>query len=354
MSTRSTPALNEDAWRQALRVAIGSLLGLTLAKVMDWPFGVFFAVYPILLLGLVPVLNKVIALQFLGSSAASIIVVQGLLVVGGVSPPAATIMFFIVSAACFWIMVRKRHFLLGAVTMVTVSVLAHLASHPIASKADMFAAQAVASFSALVIAIIMHGAMPERRAIQLTAAPGSPWLARYQVLLGSICATASYVAFQVIDLGDSLSAQAATVLVLFPMTLSGGRIAVWTRFIGTLIGSAAALAIQLALYTHVAHLLLIATPYAAAMLLFSTLHVREAAGPAVGFSAATAMAVLIGQLSPQSDLYGNALYRFASVSIASLLMLLCMFATHALLNVFPAIRYSMAGGDQPGARSPTL
>lgn len=352
MSTRLPPALNEDAWRQALRVTVGSLLGLALAKVMDWPFGVFFAVYPILLLGLVPVLNKGIALQFLGSSAASIIVVQALLVVGGVSPPAATIMFFIVSATCFWIMARKRHFLFGAVTIVTMSILAHLASHTVASKADMFTAQAVASFSALVIAIIMHGAMPERRAMQLAAAP-APRLARHQVLLGSICATASYVAFQVLDLGDSLSAQAATVLVLFPMTLSGGRVAVWTRFTGTLIGSASALAIQLALYTHVAHLLLIAIPYAAAMLLFSTLHVREAAGPAVGFSAATAIAVLIGQLSPQSDLYGTALYRFASVSIASLLMLLCMFATHALLNVFPAIRYSMASGDQPGARSPT-
>jgi uncharacterized membrane protein YccC len=144
--------------------------------------------------------------------------------------------------------------------------------------------------------------------------------------------------FQLLDLSDSLSAQAATVLVLFPMTLAGGRNAAWTRVAGTLLGTAFALALQLLLYTHVTQLVFVLALYGVGALLFAVMHVRENAGPAVGLSAATAISVLIGQLTPAADLYGVSLYRFTSVAIAVFAMLLCMFAMEMVLNRFEFTR----------------
>lgn len=346
------PALNPDTWRQAVRITIGSVLGLALVKLMDWPFGVFFAVYPVLLLGLAPVFNRKIAFQFLGSSVASIAMVNVLLLLGSVSPVTSLVTFFAFAAWCFSLMARTPFFLFGAVTMVSTSVLVHLASHPLTPRSDLFSAQFIATLSAIFISALAHAFLPERRTIPMRLPDKTAPLVRHQILLGAICATASYIAFQVLDLRDSLSAQAATVLVLFPMTLAGGRMATWTRFVGTLFGSAYALAIQLVLYSNVSHLALLLPLYASAMLLFSAMHVRESAGPAVGFSAATAIAVLIGQLSPQADLYGVSLYRLGSVALASLLMLLCIFTTQTVLNHFPATRDgTSAAGRRSAAKS---
>ncbi|MDN5782299.1 MAG: FUSC family protein [Luteimonas sp.] len=148
--------------------------------------------------------------------------------------------------------------------------------------------------------------------------------------------------FQLVDLSDSLSAQVATALVLFPMTLSGGREMAWTRVIGTWIGSLYALVLQLVLYVHSAHLSLLLPLYGAGLVLFASMHVRESAGPAVGFSAATAIAVMVGQLSPRADLYGVSLYRFSSVAISVFAMLLCIFVVQAALEKFPATRAGVA------------
>ncbi len=66
------PQLDSNGLRQALRIAGGCTIGFTISKLMNWPYGIFFTVYPMLLLGLVPVLNKSIVRQFLASAAISI------------------------------------------------------------------------------------------------------------------------------------------------------------------------------------------------------------------------------------------------------------------------------------------
>lgn len=337
-AARGRPALSEDGWRQAARIALGSVAGLSIAKIMDWPFGVFFAVYPILLLGLLPVFNARVAVQFLASSLAAIAAANLLILLGSVSPFAAALAFFLFAAHCFRLMAQGRWFLFGAVTAVSTSVLVHLASHASTPAQDLYAAQFIATALAVFIAATMHALLPERRPTPPPAAAKPASLVRHQMLLGAICATASHAAFQVLDLADSLSAQAATILVLFPMTLAGGRAAAWTRVVGTLLGSAFALVLQVAVHSPAPHLPMLVLLYGAGMLLFATMHVRENAGPAVGFGAATAVAVLAGQLSADADLYGVSLYRSSSIAVASLLMLLCIFATQTALDLFPASR----------------
>lgn len=105
---------------------------------------------------------------------------------------------------------------------------------------------------------------------------------------------------------------------------------------GTLLGTLFAL--QLALYTHVSQVVFIIALYGIGMLLFAVMHVRENAGPAVGLSGATALAVLIGQLLPPGDLYGVSLYRFSSVAVAVGAMLLCIFTVDWFLRWYLADR----------------
>ena len=331
-------ALSEGAWRQALRIAIGSVAGLAIANLMNWPFGAFFAVYPVLLLGLVPAYNLRLVAQFIASSVVSILMANVLIMLGDIAPPLAILVFFVFAVHCFRQMALGRWFIFGALSMVSTSALAHLASYPQVPASDLYTAQFLATVLAIFIAGATHALLPERRQIAMSPPAKPRTLLRHQTLLGAICASVSYVVFQLLDLSDSLSAQVATALLLFPMTLAGGRQMAWTRVVGTWIGSLYALGLQLILYTHSSHLLLLLLLYGAGVVLFATMHVRENAGPAVGFSAATAIAVLVGQLSPNADLYGVSLYRFISVAVASFAMLLCIFAVQTVLNSVPATR----------------
>lgn len=345
MSTEALPsagrarvAMGEDAWRQACRMAIGSTAGLAVAVAMDWPFGAFFALYPVLLLGLVPVFNVRVAVQFLASSLVSITVANALAILGSVSPMLAIAAFFAFALFFFRLMAKGPWFLVGALSLVATSVLVHLASYPHVPKNDLFAAQFVATLVAAFLSAVVHALLPERRRMPAPGAAKPAALVRHQMLLGAVCATVSFAVFQVLDLPRALSAQAATVLILFPMTLAGGRRAAWTRVIGTVYGTVFALAMQIILYTHLSQALFVVALYGVGALVFATMHVRENAGPAVGLSGATAICVLIGQLSPSTDLYDTSLYRFTSVVIAIFGMLLCMVAVETVLNRFEATR----------------
>ena len=62
------PQLDANGLRQALRIAGGCTLGFAISNLMNWPYGIFFTVYPMLLLGLVPVISKPVIKQ-VGASA---------------------------------------------------------------------------------------------------------------------------------------------------------------------------------------------------------------------------------------------------------------------------------------------
>ncbi len=49
--------MSENDFRQCLRIATGATIGFTLCKLFGWNYGVFFTVTPMLLLGMVPVVN---------------------------------------------------------------------------------------------------------------------------------------------------------------------------------------------------------------------------------------------------------------------------------------------------------
>ncbi|OXS16286.1 1,4-alpha-glucan branching protein [Zobellella denitrificans] len=336
--------LSGDRLRGCLRIAFGSAAGMLVAKVMGWNFGVFFTVYPMLLLGMVPVLNRFVVLQFVGAallSSLEIMLLPGLL---GHWPPAYTAVVFCLFLGRFLLMARGPLMLFGASGCVSLSIMLHFASYRQFELADMAASNIVAALLSVALAYVAYALLPNRAPPQPRALPAkSDNVIRHQALLGATVATLSFVVFQSVDLVDSLSAQVATVLILFPMSFAGAVQSGRLRCAGTLLGCALGMLFQLLLYDHYHNLLLLGLAFWICAMLFARLHAREPM-PGVGFAGLTTIGILFGQyVTPEHDLMFSALYRFTSMTVAILLTLCCIYLVHKLLNLFPSTRHEILG-----------
>lgn len=336
----SAAGLDENGLRQCLRVAGGGTLGFTVSQLMGWNYGVFFTVFPMFLLGLIPVLNGHVVRQFLGNVLVNCVEVS--LVVGLTQhmPLIMTGLVFALFYTRFRLMARGPLFLFGANGVLTLSILFHFASYPSLDLADLLASNLVASVLAVAIAALMHALFPDYQPRQ--PPPGvakSASRIRHETLIGAVTATASFAVFQTFDLRDSLSAQMATVLVLFALGYPGARLSARKRAVGTLLGCNLALVMQLLLYTQDRHLLLVIMLYWLGLMVFARAHVLEGGGSGVGFGGLTTLGILFGQsLSPGQDLVYSALYRFSSMCVALVATLVLMALLDRLLNRWQATR----------------
>lgn len=337
----TSKALDENGLRQCLRIAGGGTLGLTISKLAGWDFGSFFCVMPILLLGLVPTLNAHVVRQFLALTALACL--ETLLIYGlfgdrpGLMIPLAFASFF----WRFWLMATGPLFLFGAMGIVFLSILLHFASYPDTHLYDMIASQLVAAVLTVGIAFLMFYLFPDvepRKPPQ--PQPKDAATRRHQALLGATIATLSFVVFQVFNLRDSLSAQVASILVLFPMHWNGIRFAGRIRALGTLVGCAIGLALQMILIDHFNVLPLVTLIYWLALMYCARIHVKEGT-QGIGFGALTTLAIVFGQyLTPNQDVVYAIAYRLSSVSVAVLLTLLTVYVVHTTLNRFESTRHA--------------
>ena len=328
--------------RQCLRIAFGSTLGFVICKLMDWNYGTFFAVNPMLLLGLVPVLNAHVVRQFIAGTlfvSVSVLLLQGLF---GDKPGAMTLLVIVQFAFLFRCMTRGVNFLFGATTMVGLSMQLHFASYPaaITHVGDIVMSNLVASAVTLFITFLMYTLFPDtspRQPRQILVKPLANQ--RHEIILATTVATLSFIVFQSFDLIDSLSAQVASILVLFPLNWHGAGKAGWNRAIGTLVGCNVGLFIQLLLYSHSNILLFVTLAMWVSIMFFARHHMFEGGMPGAGFGAMTTMGILFGQyLTPKQDLVFSALYRFSSVAISVTCTLIAVYLMHHLLNRFAATR----------------
>ena len=332
--------LNENGLRQCLRVAGGGTLGFIVSQLMGWNYGVFFTVFPMFLLGMVPILNASIIRQFLGNVSVNALEVS--LVVGLLKhmPVVMTLVILCMFLFRFSLMAKGPLFLFGANGVLTLSILLHFASYPSVDLADLLTSNFVASVLAVLIAMLMYMLFPDVEPRQ-PPPKGTKTQAqiRHETLIGGITATLSFVVFQIFDLQGSLSAQMATILVLFAMGYAGARVSARKRAIGTLLGCNMALVMQLLLYTQSNHFLLVILLYWLGLMLFARAHVREGGGSGVGFGGMTTLGILFGQsLGPNQDLVYSALYRFSSMSMALVSTLMVMACLHYLLNLWEPTR----------------
>ncbi|MCQ8878251.1 DUF2955 domain-containing protein [Pseudoalteromonas shioyasakiensis] len=339
----TAPSLDKNGLRQALRIAGGSALGFSLCKLMNWPNGIFFTVYPMLLLGLVPILNGHIIRQFFASAAFSaffVLVVQGLF---SHLPVVMTLLSFFAFAFLFYQMSRGANFLFGALGVVGLSIQLHFASY-VGSGTSIYPliiSNGLAVMTTVLTAILMHFVFPDVAPRPARERPNKAIESvRHEVLLCSSVATLSFVIFQIFDLQDSISAQAAFILILFPLCWKAAGMAGWQRAVGTLIGCNLALISQLFLYNYTDILVFPALILWSLTFIFSRYHIVAGGMPGVGFGVITTFGILFGQsLGPGQDLVYSALYRFSSVSVAILVSLCAVYIMHHILNRFKVTRH---------------
>lgn len=333
-------ALDENGLRQCLRLACGGTLGLFVCKLMNWDNGSFFCVYPMLLLGLVPTLNAHLIRQFL---AQAVLVSLETMVIYGLFGDRPLLIVPLVFLAFVWrfaLMARGPLFLFGALGCVFLSMQLHFASYPDTHLYDLVASNLVAAGLTVLIAWLMFYCFPdaEPRAPRVLPEKDLP-SRRHEAVLGASLATLSFMLFQTLDLRDSLSAQIASILVLFPMHWHGIRFAGRIRALGTLLGCVIALSLQLLLYDHYDVLPLVTSLYWIAAFFCARVHVLEGA-QGVGFGALTTLAIVFGQyLTPSHDMMFSLAYRLSSVCVAVFVTLLAVFVLHRLLNRFAATRH---------------
>ena len=334
-------ALSENDLRQCLRLAGGGTLGLFLCKLMGWDNGAFFCVYPMLLLGLTPSINAHIVRQFLVQAvvvSGEVLVIYGLF---GDRPQLMVPLAFLGFLWRFRLMAQGSLFMFGALGSVFLSMQLHFASYPDTHLYDLVASNLVAACLTVLIAWLMFWLFPDAEARPPRQMPAKDLPSqRHEAVLGATIATLSFMLFQSFDLRDSLSAQVASILVLFPMHWNGIRFAGRIRALGTLLGCAIGLGLQLVLYSHYDVLPLVTLMYWTAAFCCARLHVLEGA-QGIGFGALTTLAIVFGQyLTPEHDVVYSIAYRLSSVCVAVFLTLVAVFALHRLLNRFPAFRHA--------------
>ncbi|KEK27042.1 DUF2955 domain-containing protein [Shewanella xiamenensis] len=340
MLLRHNPLTANDL-RQCLRIATGGTIGFTLCKLFGWSNGVFFTVTPMLLLGLVPVISGHAVRQLLASSAIAGLEVGLLGGLFGSHPGIMTPIVFLLFLYRFAAMSRGSLFLFGANGVLSLSIMLHFASYPGTDLNDLIFSNFWATGLSVIIAYLMTALWPDvepRAAYQ--PGPKAPHRMRHEALLGASIATLSFLVFQIFDLRDSMSAQATTLLLLFPMHWNGALDYARKRAIGTLLGVSFGVMVQLFLYDWSGLLILIVPLLWLGLMLFAQAHVKEASGSGVGFGAMTTLGILFGQyLTPGNDLIFSALYRVSSIFVAIVATLFLCYLLHKLLNSFEATRF---------------
>lgn len=337
-----TQLSNNDV-KQALRIATGSTLGFFISKALDWPYGIFYTVYPMLLLGLAPVFTAHIVRQFIMGAALPTLFVLTTYSFFSHMPLVCTAFVFLAFVFFFTQMSKGVLFFFGAFSVVGLSIQLHLASYSAEGNSlfTLGVANVRATLMALLIAAIMYMLFKDTEPRQPPSGmQKSKASIRHEALLCGIVATLSFVCFQVFDLRGSISAQVATVLVLLPMCWKGATLSGLQRAIGTLVGCNLALFLQLVLWGHSSILFFATLSLWLLTFVMSRNHALSGGGASSAFGALTTFGILYGQnLTPSQDLVYSALYRFASVMVAIVASLAVVYIFHKLLNQFASTRH---------------
>lgn len=322
-------------------MTFGAFVAWALATIFAWPYAAYYAVYPLVLIGLAPTFDRHIALQYLASAPTGMAAAGLMITVFSSHPPVMLALFFGYVFICFWLMTSPRKlFMYGAMSLCICSALVHFGSYLETSWYSLFWGVCGSIIVSVVVYALSFGLFPdvEPRAPRIPP-KRSPTQRRHLVLLCASGATASFAFFQMVEMSDSLSAQMATVLVLLAMS----RDAIWssgrTRLYGSVLGSLFVLAAQIILSAYSGLWPLTACALFIGLLWFSAEHTRDKSGSAKGFAAVTGVAILFGLLEPADDIVGTSLCRGFSVTVSISLLLVFISVVHHGLNRIPATRW---------------
>lgn len=328
-------------FRQTLRIVFAGMIALSISTFYNVQYGVFYVVYPIMLLSLVPVLNRHVAKQFIFSVMLNC--VEMVLIIGFLSPwpVIMTAVVFALYVIRFRFMSKGPLFLFGSMGVVCQSVMLNFMSYPSYDWHTLLFSNMEACLIAVGLSALMGYLLPdvEPRQPPLRIEKNAARV-RHESLLSGIVATMIFVVFQMYDLSDSLSALMAGILVLFPMHYRGAVLSSLWRVVGVTMACIYILVIQIIVYDHSSHIMLLMPLIGLGLAFSARLHVMERVGTGVGFSSITSIGIMFGQnLRAGQDLVFSDLYRITSVAIALLATLTMMLVVHVVLNRFEATRF---------------
>lgn len=328
-------------FRQTLRIVFAGMIALSVSSFYNTQYGVFYVVYPVMLLSLVPVFNRHVAKQFIFSAVINC--VEMVFIIGYLSrwPVIMTLVVFALYVMRFRFMSKGALFLFGSTGVVCQSTMLNFMSYPSSDWHTLLFSNIEASIMAVALSALMNYLIPDVEPrnrppiIEKNAAR-----VRHESLLAGTVATLIFVVFQISDLSDSLSALMAGILILFPMHYRGAVLSSLWRVVGVIIACLYILLVQLILYNHSSHMLLMMPLIGLGLAFSARLHVMEKVGAGVGFSSVTTIGIMFGQnLHPDTDLVFSDLYRIVSVTVALLGTLTMIYLVHLILNRFEATRY---------------
>lgn len=303
-------------FRQTLRIAFAGMIALSISTFYDVQYGVFFVVYPLMLLSLVPVFNRHVARQFIFSAAVNC--VEMVLIVGYLSQ---------------WPIVMTL--------VVCQSTMLNFMSYPTSNWHTLLFSNMEACVMAVALSALMNYLIPDVEPrkppprIEKDAAR-----VRHESLLSGTVATLIFVVFQICDLSDSLSALMAGILILFPMHYRGAVISSVWRVAGVVLSCLYILVVQLLIYDFSNHMVLMMPLIGLGLAFSARLHVMEKVGAGVGFASITTIGIMFGQnLHPDQDLIFSDLYRITSVTTSLIVTLTLVFLVHRILNCFAPTRF---------------
>ncbi len=289
--------LSENDLRQCLRIAVGSTLGYTICKLMGFNNGVFFTVTPVLLLGMVPVMSAHVARQLIAAGVVCFIEIELIYALFAYHPVLATLVMSVLLLGKFICMSKGPLYLFGANSLLSFSIMVHFASYSSTDVTDLASCNLIANFVSIGIAYLLTSLIPDAEPRPPRPAPPDKLnhRTRHEALLGTSIALISFWAFQILDLQDSMSAQATSLLLLFPLNWNGAMQYARNRMFGTILGVGYGLVCQILLYSWSDELYFVVPLLWIGMLLFSYCHVKEATGSGVGFGGLTTVGILFGQ-----------------------------------------------------------
>ncbi len=320
------------------------MIALSISSFYNTSYGVFFVVYPIMLLSLVPVFNRHVAKQFIFS--ASLNCVEMVLIIGYLSqwPVIMTLVVFALYVMRFRFMSKGPLFLFGSMGVVCQSVMLNFMSYPTTNWHTLLFSNIEASVMAVCLSALMNYLLPDvepRKPPPLIEKDDAR--VRHESLLSGTVATLIFVVFQISDLSDSLSALMAGILILFPMHYRGSVISSIWRVVGVVLGCLYILVVQLILYDHSSHMLLM-MPLIGLGLGVWRASARNGEGRRRGRLRQYHhhRHYVRAEHAPGQRPVFSDLYRITSVTFALVVTLTMVFLVHLILNRFEATRYVIA------------
>lgn len=148
-------------FRQTVRIAVAGTIALSISTFYDVQYGVFFVVYPLMLMSLVPMFNLHVARQFIFSAAVNC--VEMVLIVGYLSqwPVIMTTVVFALYVMRFRFMSRGPLFLLGSMGVVCQSTMLNFMSYPTSNWHTLMFSNMEACVMAVALSALLHYLIPD-------------------------------------------------------------------------------------------------------------------------------------------------------------------------------------------------